>query len=236
MQSSVRYDLGFGVPGEIKYDGPLRANSGVLNSADAAYNIVGSTFFTQPVAGGAVVAGGTIGNSYKAFGILAKPKSYASLGTSSGTLAPTVVLPNNINAEFVEMGFIVITLAAACNIGDLLLYNTTSGALSTTRPITTANVTIASGGVATVNTVTTGSIGVGTVFKDSSGNIVATVTELGTGTGGTGTYQTDNTDGASAADYTADTVPASGYAFVPGGVIDRVHNTAAGLAVAKLTN
>lgn len=41
MQSTVRYDLAFGVPGEIIVDGLKRVQTGMLHSADAAYNIVG---------------------------------------------------------------------------------------------------------------------------------------------------------------------------------------------------
>src|SRR4051812_10535659 len=120
FQQTVRFDQGFGVPGEIKYTGPVRAKPGFLVSASAAYNIVGATACTIPAAGGAVVAGGT--GSF--FGILANPKLYASIGTTSGgPLAPTLTIPNNTEAEFVDMGEMVISVPAACNIGDLLQYH-----------------------------------------------------------------------------------------------------------------
>ncbi len=67
-------------------------------------------------------------------GILANPKVYASIGDSSGTLDPVTTIPDNTQAEFVTMGCIVVSLVGAFNIGDLVQYNTTTGALSTVAP------------------------------------------------------------------------------------------------------
>lgn len=134
FQTQIRYDYAFGVPGEIKFDGPSRVQPGFLNSALAAYNIVGATAFSQPQAGGAVVAGGAIGpgSGNVFYGLLVNPKLYASFGTSAGgPLAATMTLPNNVEAEFMLTGYVVVSVPAACNIGDQLTYNTTTGALAT---------------------------------------------------------------------------------------------------------
>lgn len=236
IQSSVRFDMGFGVPGQIISDAPHESHAGLIESASSAYNIVGATAFTQPRAGGAVAAGGAISSGNPFFGILANPKVYASFGTSAGgPLAATMTLANEVEAEFVRRGQMVIKLAAACSIGDLLIFDNTTGVLSTVSPFFAANVTIAvTSGVATVNSITKGSIGVGTVFLDSSGNKVATVTALGSGTGGTGTYTTDNVAGVAAADYTGVTVVATGKSAVPNGTIYEFPNTGAGLAIARI--
>lgn len=240
FQSSVRYDLAFGVPGEIIVDGLKRVEPGMIHSADAAYNIVGATAFTRPVAGGRVAAGGVIGASNVFAGILCNPKTYASYGTSAGgTLAPTLTLPNEVNAEFcLTTSGMVVSVGAACNIGDKLIYNTTSGALATIEPVTTFTGVIAvTTGILTVSDVLTGSVGIGTVLKNTSGEILATITALGTGTGGAGTYQTDIVTAVASSDMVADTVPASGYAFVPNGTISRNPQTASGgLALAVLAN
>ena len=236
FQSTVRFDMAFGVPGDIMYDTPHEAQAGLIESASAAYNIIGATAFTQPKAGGAVAAGGVISAGNPFFGILANSKVYASFGTvANGPLAATMTLANEVEAEFLRRGAICIKLAAACSIGDLLQFDTTTGVISTVSPYFAANVTIAiTTGVATVNSITAGSVGVGTVFLDSSGNKVATITALGSGTGGTGTYTTDNVAGVSAANYVGVSVPAVGKNFVPGGTIDKFPNTGAGLAVARL--
>lgn len=131
FQSTVRYDLTFGVPGDIIYDGPMRAQWGFLGSASAANNVVGATFFTMPAAGGAFTAGGTLSSTVAVGGILIKPKNYASFGTTAnGPLAATMTLQNNINAEFLTMGLVVVSLGAATSIDNLLCYNETTGALS----------------------------------------------------------------------------------------------------------
>lgn len=106
FQSSVNYDYGFGVPGEIGRDGPLRARPGYLNSASSANNAFGRVF-TLNSDGKTVGAGGT----GSVWGILANPKQHAALTPASGNpLDPTFVLPNNVTADFVEMGKIIVPL------------------------------------------------------------------------------------------------------------------------------
>lgn len=131
FQNTVRYDYAFGMPGEMRYDGPKRVQTGLINSASAAYNIVGATAFTQANTGGTFAAGGT----GIFVGILANPKVYASIGTTAqGPLGPTLTLPNNVQAEFALMGELTISVPAACNIGDILMYSTATGAISTAAP------------------------------------------------------------------------------------------------------
>lgn len=129
FQSSVFATQGRGVPGDIAFDGPTRAQSYILNSASAAYNIVGATAFTA-TSEAIAAAGGT--NPFA--GILIAPKTYASYGTTAGTLAPTLTLPNNGAAELLTMGIIFVTLPGAAAIGDPIKYNTTTGAISAGTP------------------------------------------------------------------------------------------------------
>lgn len=67
-------------------------------------------------------------------GILANPKVYASLGTTSGTLAPTLNLPDNTQGEFLTMGNVVVSVTGAANIGDQVQYDIVTGALSCVAP------------------------------------------------------------------------------------------------------
>lgn len=105
FQSSINYDFGFGIPGEIVRDGPLRSHVGYLNTTDPTQNAFGRVF-TLNGDGKTVGAGGT----GVIWGILSNPKQHVSMGTTSGPLAPNFVLPNNITADFVEFAKIVVPL------------------------------------------------------------------------------------------------------------------------------
>lgn len=143
FQTTVDANIGFGVPGELYLEGPLRAQPGLLNTTAPANNIVGRAFTVrddgtasydtaadpQPMemqAGGAGVFGG----------ILANPKVYSNIGTSAGgTLAPSLTVPNGIIAEFVEeTAGIIVQLPAACAVGDLVYFLTADGSLLTAAP------------------------------------------------------------------------------------------------------
>lgn len=143
FQASVSNNIGFGVPGELYLEGPLRAQPGILNTTTPANNVIGRAFTVrddatasfdtaadpQPMemqAGGAGVFAG----------ILANPKVYASYGTSTdGTLAPTLTLANGVLAEFVEeTAGIIVQLGAACAVGDWVYFLTATGVLVTAAP------------------------------------------------------------------------------------------------------
>lgn len=234
FQSTVNLDQPLGVPGEMIFDGPTRAAPYLLNSASAAYNIVGATAYTVS-SEGVAAAGGTGVFA----GILAKPKTYASYGTSAGgPLAATMTLPNNATGEMLQMGIMVVALpnSQAANIGDLLTYNTTTGVISTVAPVAsfTASQTT---NVLTVTAITAGNLGIGSVVN--TGSAIVRIISLGTGTGGTGTYNVDTSASVSSATMTANSVAPSGTAFVPNAVITRYTQSGAStgnLAVAKLTN
>jgi hypothetical protein len=129
FQSAVQLQQGFGVPGEMFTDGPYRAQSFIINSASAAYNIIGATAFTL-TSQGLAAAGGT--GVY--VGILANPKVAPLQGTSSSVLTPTLTLPNYAQADIVSMGSLIVTLPAAAAIGDYVIFDNTTGALSTITP------------------------------------------------------------------------------------------------------
>ena len=129
FQSTVSTAQGFGVVGEVAFDGPTRAQPYVLVSADASYNVVGRAFTVTSE--GVAAAGG----SGVFAGILVHPKHYASYGTAvGGPLAPTLTLANNATGELLTMGEIVVALPGAAAIGDAVKYNTTTGILGTGTP------------------------------------------------------------------------------------------------------
>ena len=130
-QSLVYLNQSAGVPGEIFDDSPIRSQPFILSSSDAANNVFGRAFTVVPSVDQEAQAGGT-----GAFaGFLINPKAHASFGTSGGgPLAPTLTLANNITADLLTMGSLFVTLPATANIGDLVVYNTTTGVLETIAP------------------------------------------------------------------------------------------------------
>lgn len=130
FQSSVANQQGFGVPGEVFTDSPHISQTYTLVSASAAYNIVGATCCTVTSQG--VCEAGSGGLVFAGF--LVNPKVYALYGTVGSPLAPTLVLPNDGIAELLTMGTIVVTLPADAEIGDLVVYDNTTGAIETISP------------------------------------------------------------------------------------------------------
>lgn len=143
FQSAVSNNIGFGVPGELFLEGPLRAQPGVLNSTDAANNVIARAFTIRDDATASfetvadpqpmeMQAGGTGVFA----GILANPKVYANPGTiAGGPFAQNLVLPNGVMAEFVEeTAGIIVQLGAACAVGDWLYFTNATGILTTTAP------------------------------------------------------------------------------------------------------
>jgi hypothetical protein len=130
FQSSVSIRQGFGVPGEIFQDAPWVVLSYTLES-DGTPNVIGSTAYTITSDG---VAEAGAGGAFGFAGILSVPKSYALFGVGSAPLAPTLVLPDSTQAELLTMGIMIVTLPAAANIGDYVLFDNVTGSLSTMAP------------------------------------------------------------------------------------------------------
>lgn len=133
FQSAVNIKYAFGVVGELIQDGPQRADSLIVNSNGANPNMVGYAF-TKSNSTNVAAVGGSIAAGTVFAGILVNPKVYSSAGSTSDPLAATLQIPDNSQGEFLTMGTIVVNLATAFNIGDTVLYDTTTGELSTMAP------------------------------------------------------------------------------------------------------
>lgn len=131
FQAAVQILEGFGVPGELYTDAPYQAQTYTINSGSAANNIIGATCCTI-TSQGFVAAGGT--NVFAGF--LVDPKNIALVGAGGIPLNPTLTVPNFTIVECLTMGVIIVTLPAAAAIGDYVVYNTTTGAISTITPTT----------------------------------------------------------------------------------------------------
>lgn len=129
--SSVRNALAAGIVGEIVFDGPHRAEPRILNSSDAALNVIGRAFTQVAASDTDVEAGG----SGVFAGILANPLEYASYGTAAGgPLAPTITLPNQTGASLVKMGTMIVSLTTGANIGDEVCFVNATGELLAVAP------------------------------------------------------------------------------------------------------
>lgn len=127
MQTTVNFMQPLGIVGEIIVDGPNVSRPYTLASDDAADNVFGRAFTV--VSEGKAKAGGTGVFA----GILTGSKQHMSYGTpAGGPLAPTMTLANNTVVELTSLSAgIVINVPAACAIGAKVVYDTTSGELST---------------------------------------------------------------------------------------------------------
>lgn len=133
FQQMVNTYQGFGVPGDIELASPHRVDSLVINSNGATPNVFGYAA-TKSNTTNVASMGGTIGTNVVFAGIMVNPKAATLWGTTSGTLAPTLAIPDQSQVDFLTMGDPTVFVNTACNIGDLVAYNTTTGALSTYAP------------------------------------------------------------------------------------------------------
>ena len=231
FQSTVNVTLSFGVVGELIVDGPQRAESLTLdtNGGTIGYG------FTKSNSTNVATMGGTIANGVVFAGILANPKTYASFGAVSGNpIDPNLFLPANSQGEFLTMGTIVVASGSAGNIGDLVQFNNTTGAISTLPPTSTFTASQATT-VLTVTGTPTGNLGVGADVYSTTGVFIGKIESLGTGTGGAGTYNLTTSATVSSEAMTANTQPASGNQFVPNAVIYRFPTSASGLIAIRMT-
>lgn len=67
-------------------------------------------------------------------GILVNPKAYALFGSAGSPIDPSLVLPAYTQGEFCTMGTVVAALATAGKIGDVIVYDVVTGALSAVAP------------------------------------------------------------------------------------------------------
>ena len=134
FQTTIGSRLGAGVIGEFYVDSPRRVQPYVLNSVSYLNNIFGRCF--SKVSEGIAQCGNPSGTAIFA-GFLVNPKEHVLWGTTTGTLESSLTLPNYTQASLCTEGTIFVSLPAACAIGDKVVYDNTTGALTTIAP--TAN-------------------------------------------------------------------------------------------------
>ena len=138
-------------PGSKFSTAPMTAYSYLLWSinlaGDAVDNVIGSTGYTNVKnQNGTVQAGNPnyLTQPDPFAGILVNKDDHISFGTAFNPLAPTMKLPNGTTATLATQGDVAVTISNfPANIGDLIVMNNTTGALSSIPRFTapTANQT-----------------------------------------------------------------------------------------------
>lgn len=138
FQTSVNARMGAGIPGELAFEGPLRATPAMLDSTAPANNVFGR-FFTDRGTVQADPAASAIsaqaGGTGAPIGFLANPKEHV-LAEAQG-FNPTNALPNGVVASFVSMGYLFVTLTnddRTAAPGDQVAYQTATGELISVAP------------------------------------------------------------------------------------------------------
>ncbi len=192
IQNTVGIYNAAGVPGDLAFDGPIRAKAYNLYSAGVA-NVIGYAFTettaAHPNPSGAAGNGAIaqVGGSGPFAGILMNSKVYPLRGDSSDPLNPSLVLPDYAIGELITMGELWVNLPGPANPGDLVTYDPLTGALNTIAP-TVNFVGSSSTTTLTVASVSSGQLAVGQLITGVGVAPGTYITGLGSGLGYTGTY------------------------------------------------
>ena len=128
FQSTVRMDSATGIPGELAFDGPHRAESGTLSTAC----VIGFAV-SQSNTDGTWAAG--VQSGAKRIGLLINPKDKVLTGSAGNPLAPTVVLPANTPGTVCTMGQVwVLAATAGAKPGDAVYADNATGQIKTAVP------------------------------------------------------------------------------------------------------
>lgn len=135
QSAPVRFDSAFGIPGEFYAAGPSRSEPGLLRTVAPANNIFGRAFTLNSAVPGVWRAGDPSSDSER-IAIMTSPKQHASFGTAAGgPLAPTLTLPNEVNAEMTTMGQIIVVSTNPANlVGNIVRYVKATGEITTAPP------------------------------------------------------------------------------------------------------
>lgn len=138
FQSTILNRQAAGIPGELAFEGPLRATPAMLNSASEANNVFGRLFTVQEAPAESIHEGLRVqaGGTGMIVGILANPKAHVQ---HSANFEAGASLPNGVIADFVEMGALFVDLAGGPHVpGSRVVYATATGILSAVAPTATA--------------------------------------------------------------------------------------------------
>lgn len=136
MQTTVNKNIGFGVPGSIYDNGPVRSRPALLNTTDPTNNVPGRIFSVSALgdAGTSLVetrTAGAVSGALVQPALLIDPKAYVARGTTAGgSLAPSFALANGEIGEFGTMGSFVVQVSAGFTLAGTVNANVTTGIIT----------------------------------------------------------------------------------------------------------
>lgn len=241
FQSTVNTYNALGIPGDIAFASPMKVQPYNLNSSAQAQTI-GFAFTVvnggDPDAVNAAPNAGLarVGGTGVFAGILLNPKVYASTGVTGNPLGSSLNLPDNSVGQLMTEGFVNVALGNTAKVGDLVLYDTTTGAITSVPPSSSFT------GVVATNTLTVSSyvaggapLGVGSQITGANITQPTYISALGTGTGGNGTYTVTGAATVASSAMNGSAIAPSGKAFIAGARVARYDVAAAGVAVISLS-
>ncbi|HEX5461061.1 MAG TPA: hypothetical protein VFX20_13940 [Steroidobacteraceae bacterium] len=124
--------LNLGVPGDIILDEPHRIQPVTLDGTGGSIGNV----FTKDATTGIATQGGAIGSGNKVFaGIAVLPKQEPHFGSgATDPLSASLILEPNSQVAMMTFGSCVANIPNAFKVGDVVIYNTTTGALASMAP------------------------------------------------------------------------------------------------------
>ena len=216
LQTSVNVYNALGIPGELAFDGPIRAGTYNLYSAGVpqiyGYAFTSSTGINpDPALNSPNAATAQAGGTGPVVGILYGPKEAVLRGTTlGGPLAPSLAVPDYSVGTLLFMGEVFVNLPGPANPGDLVTYDTATGALNSIAPTveftgSTSTTTL------TVSAVSRGQLKVGQLITGGTLLPGTYITALGTGLGYTGTYTISQSQTVSSAAMSAVNSPPAAF-------------------------
>lgn len=192
FQTAVNIYNALGIPGDIAFDGPMRAGSYNLYSAGVP-NVVSYAFTVvlginpEPSKNSGNAGTAKVGGTGIFAGILINPKEYPLRGIVGNPLGASLVLPDYAIGDLMTMGEVFVNLPGGANLGDLVTYDPLTGALNSVTP-QVEFVGSSSTTTLTVASVQKGALAVGMLITGAGVAPGTYITALGTGLGNTGTY------------------------------------------------
>ena len=137
-QGTVNFQMALGKPGEQAFDmPPVSAQTRFIHSgADTNYfgYAYTETTYTATQGSGVAPKSAQVGGTGVFAGILVQPNAVSSTGVTGDPLGTNYKLADDSFGELANTGCFFIDVAAACNIGDDVIFSQTTGRFATVAP------------------------------------------------------------------------------------------------------
>lgn len=247
FQNQVNRYNTLGFIGQQADNGPVRAQTWNLFSSGQAQSI--GFAFTKTSGGnpeptsyppGSALAGtAQVGGTGIFAGIFVNPLEQALWGSASvgGALSPSLIVPDYTIGALATFGQWFVTLANPALVGNLVFYDTTTGALDSMAPNSSFTGVVATNTLTVTGFVSGGApLTIGTIISGTGVTPGTVISALGSGTGGNGTYTVTGAATVSSTTMAGNAIAPSGKLFVPRCIVTRYDVAATGIAVIQLSD